>query len=156
MRRPPTHLARSAAVAGAALAVANLLRVSSTGYLSLLLGSMGLVGVLAAVKLWRDGSFEAKLLTTLVASGSLLGTVLRATLGLPGIGHVTIGWPELLGAVLAVVTLALLLTDRLRRRRPPGVPSDGRRPYARSRAADGAHRGGRRRDRDPARPDPRP
>ena len=156
MRRSLTPLARCAAVAGAALAVTTFLQVSSAGYLALLLGFMGLVGALAAVMLWRDGSFEARLLTTLVASGSLLGTVLRATLGLPGLGHVTTSWWELLAAVLAVATLALLLADRLRRRRAPGVPSDGRRPYARGRAADRAHRGGRRRDRAPSRPDPRP
>jgi len=155
MRRSPTPLARSAAVSGAALAVVSLTGAGSASYLALLLASMGLVGLLAAAKLWRDGSFESRLLTTLVASGALLGIVLRAVIGLPGVGHVATGWTDVLAAVLAVVTLALLLADRLRRGRAPKVPSDGRRPYDRSRAADRAHRGGRRRNRASARPDPR-
>ncbi|WP_043498392.1 Ig-like domain-containing protein [Georgenia sp. SUBG003] len=156
MRRSPSRLARSAAVAGAALAVANLLQVGSAGYLSLLLGSMGLVGLLAAGKLWRDGCFESRLLTTLVASASLLGIVLRSTLGLPGGGGVASDAADLVAAALAVAALGLLLADRLRRGRAPKVPSDGRRPYDRGRAADRADRGGRRRDRAPARPHPRP
>ena len=152
MRHAPTRLTRSAAVAAATLAVANLTQTGSAGYLALLLGSMGLIGLLAAVRLWREGCFESRLLTTLVAAGSLLGTLLRATVGLPGTPDVATGWLDLLAAVLAVATVLLLLTDRLRRGPGLGSPTDGDRPYARARAADRARRRGRRRDR----PSPRP
>ena len=122
MRCSPTPLARSAAVAGAALAVVNLLQVGTAGYLSLLQGSMGLVGLLAAAKLWRDGCFESRLLTTLVASASLLGIVLRATVGLPGVGPVATGWADAVGAVLALATLTFLLADRVRGGRSARTP----------------------------------
>ncbi|GAA4286375.1 hypothetical protein [Georgenia daeguensis] len=152
MRDAPTRLTRSAAVAGATLAVANLTQTGTAGYLALLLGSLGLVGLLAAVRLWREGCFESRLLTTLVAAGALLGTLLRATVGLPGTPVAATGWLDLPAAALAVATLGLLLADRLRRGPSAGSPTDADRPYARGRAADRARRGGRRRDR----PSPRP
>lgn len=115
MRHAPTRLTRSAAAAGAGLAVANLSQTGTAGYLALLLGTIGLIGLLAAVRLWREGCFESRLLTTLVAAGSLLGTLLRATVGLPGAPAAATGWPDLLAAVLAVAALGLLLADRVRR-----------------------------------------
>jgi hypothetical protein len=152
MRHAPTRLSRSAAVAGATLAAANLTQTGTAGYLALLLGTMGLIGLLAAARLWRDNCFESRLLTTLLAAGSLLGTLLRATVGLPGAAQVAPGWLDLLTVALAVATLGLLLADRLRRGCARGLPTDGRRPYDRARAADRAGRGGRRRDRPAPRP----
>jgi hypothetical protein len=156
MRREPTPLSRSAAVAGATLAVANLTQTGAAGYLALLLGSMGLIGLLAAARLWRDNCFESRLLTVLLAAGSLLGTLLRTTVGLPGAAEVAAGWLDLLTATLAVTTLGLLLADHFRRGHGSGLPSDGRRPYDQGRAADRARRGGRRRDRPSSRPHARP
>ena len=124
-----TRTTRLAAGALAALAAATVLvlpRGSAPGYLSVLVGSLAVVTLFVAVRLWCTSCFGSRAMAMLLAAAILVGQVLGASIGGPAGEGSRWHFSAIAETVLAGTALVLLVLDARRSR----VTDSERRPYA--------------------------
>jgi hypothetical protein len=121
-----TRASRAAAAATGLLTVVHLVRsftLTSASYVEALTVVAAVLSCLAALKLYRDNCFESRLAAVLLALVSGLGTVLAATLGLPGQHASAVSGDDILLVMLGVTVPLLVLLDRRLRRGRAGRSS---------------------------------
>ena len=120
MPRELTAASRWASIATLVLALGLLERafhVDSLGILVLQVVGI-VVAVLGAVKMWVHNCLESHLVAITIAIGTLAGTVLSLTLGMPGAPVAPVTPVHILLLVLSAAILLLLVADARARRRP--------------------------------------
>jgi uncharacterized membrane protein YqgA involved in biofilm formation len=120
MPRELTTASRWAAIATGVLALLLLERAlhsESAGLRVLQLVAL-VLAVLGAVKMWVHNCLESHLVVVTVAIGTIIGTILSLTMGMPGapVAPLSPVRAGLLG--LSVAILVLLLVDARARRHP--------------------------------------
>jgi hypothetical protein len=130
MRRPSTTASRFASVVCLAIGILVLTRlvVATSSPLVVLEVVLCVMAVGTGVKMWFHNCFESHLVAVLVSAGTVLGTLLHLTLGLPGgDGPGSLDAASVVLVVLGATIAPLLVADSRARR---AIRAATRRPYA--------------------------
>lgn len=113
VRRQPTRLAGAVSVclAASALLLAHAAREATDPTVRVLLVAVLVPCLTAAWSVWFSDSFEARLLAGLVTCAVASGSVLGATLGMPGAKGGELSATNVVLVLLAVVTWVLMCLD---------------------------------------------